>query len=191
MPQVCYQLFDTEIGVCGVAWTESGLHCVQLPEASPSFTEKRLRKRGALPNPCDPPAPVSACIHKLREYFDGHATEFEEVRLDFSAISRFEAHVYQLLRQTKFGQTITYGTLAKQAGHAHGARAVGFAMSRNPWPIVVPCHRVLAASGKLGGFSAHGGVALKRALLRMEGAMPVDPEPALPGLFDDTTSHQR
>ncbi len=191
MPQICYQLFETEIGVCGVAWTRNGLHCVQLPEGSPGFTERRLLKRGALPSPWGPPDLVNACFHKLGDYFQGHATDFEEVPLDFSAVSRFDAHVYQLLRQTKFGQTITYGTLAKQAGHAHAARAVGLAMARNPWPIVVPCHRVLAASGKLGGFSAHGGVALKRKLLRMEGAMQDDKEPALPGLFDDTDRHQR
>lgn len=174
-------LFDTAFGVCGIAWSDTGLMQVQLPEATGDATRLRLERAGATVSSDASPACARDAITALRAYFDGTVESFDAVLLDDWQVSPFHQTVYRLLRQVPFGQTVTYGELAKSAGQPGGARAVGLAMGRNPWPVIVPCHRVLASGGKLGGFSAHGGTMTKERLLALEGVVVGDP--MLPGLF--------
>jgi methylated-DNA-[protein]-cysteine S-methyltransferase len=179
-----YHLFDTRIGICGVAWNEGGLQRVQLPEADARATERRVSQQGVLRREPRPPEEVAACIDALARYFDGERVDFGGFLLDFGSLTPFDVQILRLLREVGFGRTVTYGGLAERAGCPGAAQAVGAVMSRNPWPIVVPCHRVVAASGRLGGFSAFGGARVKRMLLRMEGAVPEEEATGmLPGLF--------
>jgi methylated-DNA-[protein]-cysteine S-methyltransferase len=184
MSETRYHLFDTRIGICGIAWGEDGLQRVQLPEADAHATERRVSRQGALHREQRPPEEIAACIDGLRRYFGGEPVDFGDFLLDFSLIRPFDARILRLLREVGFGRIVTYGGLAERAGHPGAAQAVGAAMARNPWPIVVPCYRVVAASGKLGGFSAFGGARVKRMLLGMEGAVPEEEATGmLPGLF--------
>jgi methylated-DNA-[protein]-cysteine S-methyltransferase len=166
---IAYCLFDTAFGVCGIAWTQAGLIRVQLPERDAALTEKRLRAKASSRVQQNPPPPIAACITQLQHYFSGAPVDFREAPLDFSGVSAFNADVYRALRDIGWRQTTTYGALARQVGNPRAAQAVGVAMATNPWPVIVPCHRVLAA-GRLGGFTAPGGAATKLKLLRMEGA---------------------
>jgi methylated-DNA-[protein]-cysteine S-methyltransferase len=178
-----YRLFPTAMGVCGVAWTETGLSRVQLPERDARSTQQALEGRMAVSWPAQPPPHVALCIAMLQRYFEGVATDFHAVELDQHNLSIFHRHVYAALRDVGFGQTTTYGALARRVGAPGSARAVGTAMSHNPWPIVVPCHRVLAAANKIGGFSAFGRTTTKRHLLGLEGVELCEDHPVLPGLF--------
>lgn len=178
-----YMLFETALGVCGIAWSEAGLTRVQLPDRDAAATAARLAKSakragGAVP------AYATDAAELLADYAGGEDVEFSGVLLDFAGIAPFEATVYHALRRVGRGETVTYGTLAERAGSPGAAQAVGTAMARNPWPVVVPCHRVLAAGNKPGGFSAPGGLITKAKLLAMEGVYLDGGEPMLPGLFD-------
>lgn len=173
--------FDTALGRCAVAWTERGLRRVMLPERSTGALERRLAQAGA--RPASPPETIAATVAALAAYAGGAAIDFGEVPLDESGIGDFERQIYAALRAVPRGTTTTYGALAAAAGAPGLAREVGVAMGRNPWPVVTPCHRVLAAQGRLGGFSAPGGAETKRRLLALEGVYP-DGSPDLPGLFD-------
>lgn len=165
-----YVLIDTAIGVCGLAWNDSGLTRVQLPEASAADTEARLTRRGASRSADAPPPEIARCVMQLIAYFEGQRVDFAEVPLDTAALSMFDADIYQALRQVGWGRTTSYGALSAAVIGAHdAARAVGVAMARNAWPIIVPCHRVLAANGAMGGFSAYGGTMTKQKLLTLEG----------------------
>ncbi|MBP0573471.1 methylated-DNA--[protein]-cysteine S-methyltransferase, partial [Mycobacterium tuberculosis] len=115
------------------------------------------------------PPEVADCVALLRASFAGEIVDFRAIPLDQTGLSALEAAIYAALRAVGRGETTTYGDLAARAGQPGAARAVGVAMARNRWPIVVPCHRVLASDGSLGGFSAPGGVKTKRRLLRLEG----------------------
>src|SRR5258708_4226473 len=165
-----YPLFDTPIGRCGVAWSVAGIVAVQLPERHEAATVARLRRRIPKLERSDPPAPVRQAIAAMQRLLGGAGTELSDIVLDVSGLSPFQRRVYRAARAIPAGQTVTYGALAAELGQAGAARAIGRAMGSNPFPIIVPCHRVLAAGGKAGGFSAHGGVATKFALLRAEGA---------------------
>lgn len=165
-----YHLFDTALGRCGAAWNERGLVGVQLPEKDDAATERRLASKsgGTL---AGPPAWVAALIDNIRKYCAGEKIDFSAVEVDLYAMDDFRKRLYAALRGVGFGRTVTYGQLAKQLGLEgwEGARDVGEAMGRNPMPIVIPCHRVLAAGNKPGGFSAYGGTTTKRKLLALEG----------------------
>lgn len=176
-----YALFDTEIGACGVAWSERGLTRLQLPEADRRATERRLQARAARPA-TTPPPPVARAIAKVRQYLAGEAVDFTPVAVDLSGISPFHAQVYDAARALGWGETATYGEVARRVGAPGAARAVGQAMGRNPVPIIIPCHRVLAAGRKPGGFSAYGGVDTKARLLALEGVRLGKGQPSLPGL---------
>ena len=166
-------LFDTAIGRCGLAWSEAGLTGMQLPEASEDKTTVRIVRHGAhLVDEADAPPEVAAIIAALRAFLAGEATGFDVVRLDMSRHSAFEQAAYEALRKVPWGKTVTYGDLAQTLGDAGTARAIGVAMGRNSWPLIVPCHRVLGANGWLGGFSAPGGTVTKKALLEREGVYP-------------------
>jgi methylated-DNA-[protein]-cysteine S-methyltransferase len=164
-----YCVFVTAIGVCGVAWSERGVTSVLLPERSPSATERRLQARSASGGTSVPPAPVRAAIALLERYCGGEKVELSGVALDLSGVPPFHRKIYDRARALAWGETATYGELARQAGSPGAARAVGRAMGSNPVPIIIPCHRVLAAGGKIGGFSAHGGTITKARLLALEG----------------------
>ncbi|WP_290737044.1 methylated-DNA--[protein]-cysteine S-methyltransferase [Amaricoccus sp.] len=173
------QAFDTALGRCAVAWSGHGLRRVLLPDRE-GAVRRRLERMGAGPAP--PPPDVAAAIAAIVAHVAGAPAEFGGVLLDEAGVEPFERRVYAALRRVPRGVTTTYGALAEAVGAPGAAREVGVAMGRNPWPIVVPCHRVLAAEGRLGGFSAPGGAETKRRLLALEGVHPGG-TPDLPGLF--------
>lgn len=155
---------------------------VQLPEATRLETETQIRHVGDAPAIEPLPGFAADAVSALQLYFSGAAVVLDTLRLDERFVSEFNASIYRLLRAVPRGTTVTYGDLAKQAGQPKAAQAVGMAMGRNPWPVIIPCHRVLARGAKMGGFSAPGGTATKERLLALEGVVVGDP--VLPGLFD-------
>jgi len=178
-----HHLFGTRLGACGIAWSERGVTRVQLPERNPGATERRLRGRPADGGAGKPPAPVRQAIAMLERYFAGERVDFANVALDLGGVGPFHRKVYDATRSLGWGETASYGDLARQAGSPGAARAVGQAMGHNPVPIIIPCHRVLAAGRKIGGFSAYGGAVTKERLLALEGVHLGDGTPLLPGLL--------
>jgi methylated-DNA-[protein]-cysteine S-methyltransferase len=178
-----HHVFETALGPCGVAWNARGLCAVQLPEKTRALTERRLIAKSGSSSPAAPPPAIAAVVADIRRYLDGDRVDFRAVAVDLEKLEPFCRKLYETLRETGFGATTTYGELAKRIGadEVEGARDVGAAMGRNPVPIVVPCHRVLAAGGKLGGFSAPGGAATKAKLLALEGVHFDGGAPRLPG----------
>lgn len=166
-----HAVFDSPLGELAVAWSERGLVGVQLPEGSARSTGAKLALRAGS-KPLPPPPWVKEVIRHLRDLAAGGDVEPLDVALDDGHVPPFHARVYGALRRVPRGKTCTYGELARLAGRPAAARAVGAAMGRNPWPLIVPCHRVLAAGDRLGGFSATGGVRLKAELLRAESRGP-------------------
>ena len=181
-------LFDTAIGACGVAWSARGLKALQLPQANRAATERRLVAKSQSSGAGEPPAWLESVIADVQRYLDGERVDFAAVAVDLDAVAPFHRKIYAALREVTWGRTTTYGALAREAGSAdwESTREVGQAMARNPAPIVIPCHRVLAAGNKPGGFSAYGGVLTKERLLSLEGVRldGVRPRetPRLPGL---------
>jgi methylated-DNA-[protein]-cysteine S-methyltransferase len=180
---VHHHIFDTAIGPCGVAWNARGLVGVQLPEKDRAATERRLAAKAASVGAAEPPPSVATVVADIKRYLAGEPVDFSAVAVDLDALDPFRRKLYGTMRSLPWGHTTTYGELAKQLGATdwEGARDVGEAMGRNPVPVVIPCHRVLAAGGKLGGFSAHGGAKTKAKLLALEG-VHLDGGPRLPGL---------
>lgn len=173
-----HALFNTAIGVCGIAWGPLGVLAVQLPEADAPSTRERLLK-GLPPLPeQDPPASVRAAIEGVQAVLEGRSrSDLCEITLDMTRLTPFQREVYTFVRAIPPGQTRTYGEVAQALGGPDLARAVGQAMDQNPFAPVVPCHRVLAAGNKPGGFSAGGGARTKLRMLMIEGALER-------GLFD-------
>ncbi|MEQ9505101.1 MAG: methylated-DNA--[protein]-cysteine S-methyltransferase [Hyphomonas sp.] len=184
MRPASYHLFETEAGTCGLGWNAAGLTQVQLPEETPAATETRLARRSGGSRTDDLPAPVADCAARMRAYFEGAETSFADVALDLSGVSAFNAKIYAALRGVGWGEATSYGAFAAAIGEPGAARAIGAAMGANPWPLIVPCHRVLAANGKIGGFSAHGGRATKRHMLQLERIDADGAAPMLPGFSD-------
>lgn len=180
-----YCLFDTAIGSCGVAWSEQGLTRVQLPEADRNSTERRLRARSGGTRSDDPPPQIKQLIDEIQRFATGERVDFSSAVLDLSKVGPIDREIQIAARSIGWGTTATYGDLARQTGTPGDARGVGQAMSRNPMPIVIPCHRVLAKGNKLGGFSAYGGTVTKERLLALEGVRVGDDAPLLPGLFSN------
>lgn len=183
-----WTLFETALGTCGLAWSDEGITSFQLPEDSRKSTKEQLLAK--LPVP-EPPAAarvtpdwVAHAIALVREHLAGRPQDFSSTLLDLSRVTPFNAKVYHALRKVPAGATVTYGELAYAVGSAGAARAVGRAMATNPIPVLVPCHRVLAARGKPGGFSAYGGIVTKERILGIEGwktpALLVMPATELP-----------
>lgn len=164
-----YCLFDTAFGLTGIAWNGRGLTRVQLPEADAAATRGRLEARGAEAG--EAPAALAWVLAALGAYFDGAETDFSSLAVELPAdTSEERRRIYAAARSLSWGETASYGEVARRAGMPHGAQAVGQAMAANPLPIVIPCHRVLAAGDRLGGFSAYGGVLTKEKLLVLERA---------------------
>lgn len=167
-----FALFDTAIGACGIAWGPRGLVGVQLPEAEEGATRTRMARRFPALAECEPPPEVQRAIAAIRALLDGQPLDLAEIALDLEGVSEFHQRVYAIARRIPPGRTRTYGDIAQELGDKGLARAVGQALGLNPFAPVVPCHRVLAAGGKWGGFSAHGGAASKLRMLAIEGARP-------------------
>ncbi len=165
-----FALFDTAIGKCGIAWSDSGVVAVQLPERSEHATRARLARRCPGANEVPPSFEVHRAIDAIVSLLDGATSDLSFVPLDLEGVPLFYRRVYDVARTIPPGATLSYGEIAARLGDPGAARAVGQALGRNPVPIVVPCHRVLAAGGRTGGFSARGGTRTKLTLLAIEGA---------------------
>jgi len=164
-----FALFDTVIGRCGIAWGKGGIACVQLPEAREP--ETRARVLACLPEAREAPPPpaVRRAIEAITALLRGEARDLSAIALDMERVPSFHRRVYEVARTIAPGTTLSYGEVARRLGAPGSARAVGQALGRNPFAIVVPCHRVLAAGGRVGGFSANGGITTKLRLLAIEG----------------------
>jgi len=167
-----YSLFDTPIGRCGVAWDGDAIRGVQLPEASAEDTGRRLRDRFAGADESAPPPAIQDAIDRMVASLRGEADDLVDVPLDLDALPPFRRKVLEVVRTIPAGETLSYGEVALAVGSPGAARAVGQALGRNPFPIVVPCHRVLAAGGRIGGFTATGGLSVKQQMLAAEGVSP-------------------
>lgn len=161
-------LFDTAIGRCAIAWGPRGIAGVQLPERDDASTLARLLAfTGPLPH-SEPPPTMQAAIYQITAMMAGQPHDFSALVLDFLRLTAFRRRVYEATCAIEPGQTRTYGEIAAELGQPKAARAVGQALGFNPFAPVVPCHRVLAAGGKPGGFSAHGGACTKLRMLATE-----------------------
>ena len=183
-----FALFDTPIGRCGIAWGERGIIRVQLPEADARLTRERLLRHCPAACEAPPPLDVQRAVDSIVALLGGDASELSavaldlsDVRLDMERVPELHRRVYAVARTIPPGATLSYGEIAARLGEPGAAREVGQALGQNPFPLVVPCHRVVAAGGKLGGFSARGGVGTKLRLLALEGVPVTTPLP----LFDD------
>jgi len=165
-----FVLFDTAIGRCGIAWGGRGVVGVQLPEAREPETRARVLRRFPGAREAAPPPDVQRAVDGITALLRGEASDLSAVALDMERVSPFHRRVYQVARTIPPGATLSYGDIAAHLGARGLARAVGQALGRNPFAIVVPCHRVLAAGGKAGGCSANGGITTKLRLLSIEGA---------------------
>ena len=167
-----YTLFETALGSCGIAWSKGGITCIQLPEATPRETARRLRERTQRSAATAPPSWVQEATDRIIRHLAGEVQNLSDLPLDMAKLGTFDRTVYEATRAIESGSSITYGGLARRIGAPGAARAIGQALARNPYALAVPCHRILAADGQMRGFSAHGGVALKTRLLALEGHKP-------------------
>lgn len=186
-------LFDTPLGLCGLAWSDRGIRALQLPESTAALTVSRLWLAAGGDAGEGPtldqlrtqttrlPASIEQAIAEVRGLLAGEPFDLLGIALDDAHVSRFERGVYDAARQIPAGQTVTYGELAQRISAPGASRAVGRALGRNPFVIIVPCHRILAAGGRAGGFSAHGGLVTKMKLLAIEATLTS----RAPSLFDD------
>lgn len=170
MPTEYHALFETSIGPCGIAWSEHGVVALQLPEATEMATRARLLRHRIGAKETVPPPEIQRAIVAITALLRSESSDLSGVTLDMNGVPEFHRHVYAITRAIPRGTTLTYGAIATQLGDAGASRAVGQALGRNPFPIIVPCHRVLGAGGKLGGFSGSGGTVTKLRLLTIEGA---------------------
>lgn len=184
-PERGFALFDSPIGRCGIAWGAKGIVGVQLPEAGPAETRARLVRRFPGAAEGAPPPGVSRATRRIAKLLRGEVVDLSAIELDMEGVPPFRRRVYAAARAIPPGATLSYGEVAARVGSPGAARAVGQALGRNPFAIVVPCHRVLAANGRIGGFSADGGVDTKRRMLAIEGAGGEGVPRAAPGFGFD------
>jgi methylated-DNA-[protein]-cysteine S-methyltransferase len=173
-------VFDTEIGTCGIVWSERGIAGVQLPEATAAATRSRVLRRFPGAAVAAPPPEIERAMEAIRALLRGEPADFSDVELDLEDVPEFARSVYDITRTIAPGNTLSYGEIAKRVGIPRDAREVGKALGDNPFPIIVPCHRVVAADGRMHGFSGTGGVKTKLRMLQIEGYEPVPG----PSLFD-------
>jgi methylated-DNA-[protein]-cysteine S-methyltransferase len=181
MSEAYFTFFDTAVGRCGIAWGGRGVIAVLLPERSEGAARTRLLRRLPKAREAPPPPDIQRAIDGIVALLGGASCDLSDVALDMEEVPAFNRRVYEIARAIPPGATLSYGEIATRLGDPRAARDVGQALGKNPFPIVVPCHRVLAAGGKLGGFSARGGVATKLRLLEIEGALTSGE----PMLFDE------
>jgi methylated-DNA-[protein]-cysteine S-methyltransferase len=163
---LAYTLFDTAIGRCGLGWQGDRVARLQLPESDDETTRIRIGRSGAREG--TPPQAVRAVLDGVRAHLAGDLDDLRWIELDLAGVSAFDAKVYAVTRAIEPGHTLRYGDVAQRLRAPGAAQAVGQALGRNPIPIIVPCHRVLAAGANLGGFSAFGGAVTKTTLLAIE-----------------------
>jgi methylated-DNA-[protein]-cysteine S-methyltransferase len=164
-PRTSATLFPTALGPCALGWSARGVCAVALPDRGEAATLRRIA--GQL---TPPPAAITRVLSRLQRHLTGEPDPLLDAELDLDGLSPFTAEVYRRLRRVPPGRTVSYGELARLAGRAGASRAVGHALATNPLPLLVPCHRVVASDGRLGGFSAAGGLTTKLRLLTIEGA---------------------
>lgn len=177
-----FTLFETAVGTCGLVWGERGLLGVHLPPLGDAAPRARLARRFPEAVESAPSPPVQAAISNIQALLRGERLDLREVVLDTTGVAPFNLRVYEIARGIPPGKTRTYGEIAREIGDVSVSRAVGQALGANPWPIVVPCHRVLAAGGGKGGFSAPGGTDTKMRMLEIEGALAPETLPLFGGL---------
>jgi methylated-DNA-[protein]-cysteine S-methyltransferase len=174
-----YLAFETVMGFCAIAWNDAGITCFRLPTTSAEAAERLILRRSPDAKPGSPGSQVADAVAAARRYFEGEKAEFSRYEVDLGEQETFFHEVYAFVRKLQWGQTTTYGAVAKELGAGpEAARDVGQAMAKNPVPLIIPCHRVLAAGGKVGGFSAPGGSASKARMLELEGVNLKPPAPA-------------
>lgn len=176
-----YALFETAIGTCAIAWSPRGVVGVTLPAASPAQTRALARKRYANVEESAPPSQVRHAIDEIVSLLAGGSNNLRDIELDLSGVPEFNLRAYDIARAIPPGEVLTYGDIAKRLGDLALSRAVGQAMGSNPIPIIIPCHRVMAAGHKTGGFSAPGGLTTKMQMLTIERAKVG----SAPTLFDE------
>lgn len=176
---LAHTLFDTTFGTCGLAWSSRGVTRLQLPEQSRAMTAARLSDRASAVTGEQVPAAIAEAIGDLQRYFAGETIDLSTIEVDLAGVPAFFTAIYGFARTIGWGELSSYGELASRAGSPGSARAVGQAMARNPVPIIIPCHRVLAANRRIGGFSAFGGTVTKERLLAMEGVSLIADAPLL------------
>ena len=165
-----YTVFDTAVGRCGIAWGELGVLGVQLPEAREIETRRRLFQLFPDARELRPTPEIQSAIDGIAALLRGKAADLSEVRLDMSSVRPFDARVYDFTRTIPRGETLTYGEVAAKLKASGAAHSVAQALSRNPFMLIVPCHRVLEAGGYADRISPNGGSISKRRLLSIEGA---------------------
>jgi len=175
MSEIAFALFDTAIGRCAIVWSARGIAGVGFPEGSEQATRKRILRRHRSASEASPPRHVQAVIDDVVALLAGEPRDLGRVAIDTDGLPEFNRRVYEIARAVPPGATLSYGDVAERLGDRNLAREVGEALSQNPFPIIVPCHRVLAAGGRVGGFSAYGGIRTKLRLLSIEGAQPGGP----------------
>ena len=174
-----YLIFETAGGFCAIAWNDIGITRFQLPTKSAEAAERLLLRRIPGAEPGKPTPQVAEAVAAVKRYFEGEETDFSSIKLDLGEQDEFFEQIYGAARRLGWGHTTTYGALAKELGAGpEAARDVGQAMANNPVPLIIPCHRVLAAGGKVGGFSAPGGSVAKARMLELEGVCLEPPQPA-------------
>jgi methylated-DNA-[protein]-cysteine S-methyltransferase len=174
-----FALFDSSIGRCAIAWGADGVARVQLPEAREAATRARLLRQLPDAREAPPPPAIRRAIEDIVALLGGEARDLASVALDMAGLAPFQRRVYEAARRIPAGATRSYGEIATQLGAPGAARAVGQALGRNPFAIVVPCHRVVSAGGRVGGFSANGGIATKLRMLAIEASAN-----GQPGIWD-------
>jgi len=172
-----FAIFDTALGTCGIAWSPRGICGVQLPEADAAATRARIARRHPGAQESVSPPAVQCVIDAIVALLAGRPAQFDAAALDLRGVPPFNRRVYDVARAIPAGSTLSYGEIATRLGEPGAARAVGQALGQNPLPIIIPCHRVLAAGHRPGGFSAHGHAATKRRLLEIEGALAAETLP--------------
>jgi methylated-DNA-[protein]-cysteine S-methyltransferase len=165
-----FALFDTAIGRCSIAWSERGVVALQLPETSDKATRARMLRRLPTVPEAVPPPVIQRAIDAIQSLMRGEGTDLSFIALDLEGVAEFNRQVYEIARKIPAGETLTYGEIARQLGDVQLSRAVGQALGLNPVAIIVPCHRVLGADRKPGGFSGGGGVQTKLKMLSIERA---------------------
>jgi methylated-DNA-[protein]-cysteine S-methyltransferase len=171
MAEHALAFFDTAIGHCGIAWSGGGVEGVQLPEGSRDATAARCRRRFPGAREVSPPPEIQTIVEGIGALLRGERADLSSARLDMAGVGDVDRRVYEAARAVPAGATATYGDIARRVGPPATPRSVGQSLGRNPFPIVVPCHRILGAGGRLVGFSASGGVTTKLRLLSIEGSM--------------------
>ncbi|MCC6249854.1 MAG: methylated-DNA--[protein]-cysteine S-methyltransferase [Rubrivivax sp.] len=165
-------VFDTALGAFGIAWRNEAVTQVLLPlvDREATIAELQWQSGAELAPPPWPPF-IADAVRAMQSLLDGEPADLHEVPLDWAGIGQFERKVYEATLWIPPGKVRTYDELADTIGNPGAARAVDVALARNPWPLVVPCHRVIAGGGRMGGHSAAGGIATKKKMLEIEAAM--------------------